>query len=132
MLFRSARTHDVQRFVGRVNYLSRFCSRLADRSLPFFDILRRPKEFLWTEECSRAFEELKGHLATLPTLTAPVAGEDLQLYLAANDRALSAVLTRNTMEPVYFTSRALTPVESRYPPVEKMAYALVLAAPHHA
>ena len=45
-----ARTHDVQRFVGRVNYLSRFCSRLADRSLPFFYILRRPKDFLWTEE----------------------------------------------------------------------------------
>ena len=64
MLFRS------QRFVGRVNYLSRFCSRLADRSLPFFDILRKPKDFLWTEECSRAFEELKGHLATLPTVNA--------------------------------------------------------------
>ena len=40
------RTHDVQRFVGRVNYLSLFCSRLADRSLPFFDILCKSKDFL--------------------------------------------------------------------------------------
>lgn len=50
------------------------------------------------------------------------------MYLAANERALSAVLTRDTTELVYFTSKALTPVESRNPPVEKMAYALVLAA----
>lgn len=73
----SARTHDVQRIVGKVNYLSRFFSKLAERSLPFFDILRKPKDFLWTDECARAFEELNEHLATLPTITMPVAGKDL-------------------------------------------------------
>lgn len=36
---------DVQRLVGRITTLSRFISRSADRSLPFFKVLRKSVKF---------------------------------------------------------------------------------------
>ncbi len=42
---------EVQRFTGRVAALGRFVSRSAERCLPFFKILKRPKDFQWSEEC---------------------------------------------------------------------------------
>src|ERR1044071_3350890 len=42
--------NEVQRFVGRVNYLGCFCAKLVEKNLPFFEILRRRKDFVWTLE----------------------------------------------------------------------------------
>ena len=120
--------NEVQRLNGAVNYLSRFCSRLAERSLPFFAALKKTGNFAWTEEMEKAFQQLKAHLSSLPTLSPPKGGEDLQLYLAIGPATVSAVLTREAKYPVYFVSRVLQPVEQRYSPVEKIALAVVSAA----
>ncbi|KAI3451427.1 hypothetical protein Pfo_008092, partial [Paulownia fortunei] len=55
----------VQQLTGRIAALSRFISRSAERSLPFFKILRKADKFEWTEKCQRAFDELKNFLAKL-------------------------------------------------------------------
>mgnify|MGYP004715862301 CR=1 FL=1 len=90
--------------------LNRFLSRSAVRGLPFFRVLKAPKDFQWTEECPRAFSDLKAYPAELPTLTAPEQGETLFLYLSACNEAVSAVLVRENREaqrPIYYVSRAL-------------------------
>ena len=76
----------------------------------------------------RSFLELEEFLTKLPMLSPPVVGEDLQLYIAVSQETLSAVLTRESMFPVYFVSRVLQPTEQRYFPAEKMALAMVTAA----
>ncbi|KAL0444453.1 UNVERIFIED_CONTAM: hypothetical protein Slati_2168000 [Sesamum latifolium] len=53
---------EVQQLAGRIAALNRFISRAADRGLPFFKILQNTKNFLWTDECGRAFMELKSYL----------------------------------------------------------------------
>lgn len=50
---------DVQRLTGCLAALSRFISRGASRSFPFFQLLRNMKTFQWTEECQYAFDDLK-------------------------------------------------------------------------
>jgi hypothetical protein len=40
---------DVQKLTGRVAALNRFISRAAERSLPFFQVLRSSKIFQWSE-----------------------------------------------------------------------------------
>ncbi|XP_042437031.1 uncharacterized protein LOC122022992 [Zingiber officinale] len=50
---------EAQRLTGQITTLSRFISKTADRSLPFFKILRRATKFQWDAECDKAFEELK-------------------------------------------------------------------------
>jgi hypothetical protein len=81
--------------------LSRFISRLAERALPFFKLLRISGPFSWTEEAERAFQELKQHLVSLPILIAPEPGEPLYLYIAAATEAVSMVLVveRTTQHP---------------------------------
>jgi hypothetical protein len=50
-----ARLKDVQMFTGSLAALSRFISRLAERALPFFKLMRGSGPFAWTEEAERAF-----------------------------------------------------------------------------
>ncbi|KAL0361753.1 UNVERIFIED_CONTAM: hypothetical protein Sradi_3859800 [Sesamum radiatum] len=57
--------NEVQRLTGRIAALSRFISKSAENGLPFFKILRKVKNFEWTEECQQAFEDLKKYLAKL-------------------------------------------------------------------
>ena len=49
------RIKDVQKLTGSLDALSRFISRLAERALPFFKLLRRSSPFTWTEEAEQAF-----------------------------------------------------------------------------
>ena len=58
-------------------------------------------------------------------------GEELFLYLAVSLAAVSAALVREEgkiQKPVYFISRALRGAEERYPPMEKLVFAFVIAA----
>ena len=58
-------------------------------------------------------------------------GEELFLYLAISPVAVSAALIREeekVQKPVYYASRALRGAEERYPPMEKLDFALVTAA----
>ncbi|KAL0444235.1 UNVERIFIED_CONTAM: hypothetical protein Slati_2146200 [Sesamum latifolium] len=51
--------NEVQRLTGRITALSRFISKSAKKSLPFFKTLRKTKTFEWDASCQCAFEELK-------------------------------------------------------------------------
>ena len=94
------RIKDVQKLTGSLAALSRFISRLAERALPFFKLLRRSGPFSWTEEAEQAFQELKQHLTSLPVLVAPEPGETLFLYLAASAEVVSMVLVAERTEQV--------------------------------
>ncbi|XP_073138843.1 uncharacterized protein [Henckelia pumila] len=122
---------EVQRLAGRIAALSRFISRSAHRSLPFFKVLRKAKKFEWDAECGKAFEDLKNYLAELPVLAKAVPGEPLYIYLSALEGAVSSVLIRQegaAQHPIYFFSHALKGAELRYSEVEKLALALVMTA----
>jgi single-stranded DNA-specific DHH superfamily exonuclease len=53
---------DVQKLTGCMAALNRFISRLGERGLPFFKILKRQDKFQWMEEAERALQDLKQHL----------------------------------------------------------------------
>ena len=91
---------------GKIAALNRFVSQVTDKCLPFFRTLK--KSFEWTDECQQAFENLKVYLSSPPLLSPSRPGEDLYLYLAVSQAAVSAALVREedgSQKPVYFTSR---------------------------
>ena len=119
----------VQSLNGKVTALNRFVSKATDKCLPFFRVLK--KSFEWTDECQKAFEDLKKYLSSPPLLNLSVSGEELYLYIAVSQAAVSAALVRNdgrSQRPVYFISRAFQGAEERYPRMEKLALALITAA----
>lgn len=126
-----ANVKEVQRLAERVTSLQRFLPRSADKAYPFFRVLKRPSEFKWTDECEKAFLDLKEFLTTPPVLITPQPGRELFLYLSVSEQALSAVLVQELekkQQPIYYISRVLQEAETRYQMIEKLALALVTAA----
>ena len=107
---------EVQSLNGKIAALNRFISKATDKCLPFFRILR--KSFEWTNKCQKAFEDLKKYLSSPPLLSPSRPGEELYLYIAISQAAVSAALVREdegSQRPVYFISRAFRKAEERYP-----------------
>ena len=120
---------EVQSLNGKIAALNRFVSKATDKCLRFFRTLR--KSFKWTDECQKAFEDLKKYLSSSPLLSSSKPREDLYLYIAVSQVAVSATLVREeerTQRPIYFVSRAFRGVEEKYPRMEKLAFALVTVA----
>ncbi|XP_013613891.1 PREDICTED: uncharacterized protein LOC106320074 [Brassica oleracea var. oleracea] len=111
--------------------MNRFISRSTDKCLPFYDTLKGNKKFEWSEECEKAFQQLKRYMATPPVLAKPVEGEPLFLYIAVSATAVSGVLIREErgeQKPIFYISKALLDAETRYPLMEKLAFAVVTLA----
>jgi hypothetical protein len=143
-----AHINDVQKLTGSLAALSRFISRLAERALPFFKLLRKSGPFSWIEEAEQAFQELKQHLISLPILEAPEPGEPLYLYIAAAAEAVNMVLVvermaqedqepkgsipatgvRTVQKLVYYVSEVLHEAKARYLEMHKLLYAMLVAS----
>jgi hypothetical protein len=66
-----AHIKDVQKLTGCLATLSQFISRLTERALPFFKLLRKSGPFVWTDEAEKVFQELKRYLTSPPVMVAP-------------------------------------------------------------
>src|ERR1041385_6440488 len=107
----------VQQLTGRLAALSRFISRLGERTLPFHQLLRKGEKLKWTEEARKAFTDLKKTLSTPPTLAEPKEKEKLYLYVTARNSVVRTVLVverreegkiQSIQRPIYYLSMLLT------------------------
>ncbi|GJX83438.1 reverse transcriptase domain-containing protein [Tanacetum coccineum] len=121
---------------GNIERAAFWGTRLTEKSLPFFKILKKAtnkSDFQWTAEAEMALKQMKKLIAELPMLTAPKDKEELIMYLAAAKEAISAVLMTKRdgkQMPIYFVSRALQGPEINYTPIEKLILALWILAEH--
>jgi hypothetical protein len=126
----------VQKVLGYLATLSRFISRLGEKSLPLYRLLKKHKRFSWTVEAQDALDKLKATLAHMPILTPPRDGEPLYLHIAATTQVVSAVIVVERAEEghnlpvqrlVYYISEVLSKTKARYPQIQKLFYTVVLA-----
>src|SRR5438132_1797801 len=87
-----SRLKDVQRLTGCMAALGRFISRLGERGLPLFKLLKKVDRFEWNPEAERALQGLKEYLSLPPVLTAPLSEKPLLFYVAATPMVVSVVL----------------------------------------
>jgi hypothetical protein len=126
---------DVQKLTGCMAALNRFISKLGERGLPFFKLLKHQKKFVWTPEADQALAQLKEFISKPPVLTAPHKGEQLLLYLAATTHVVSTAIIVERQEDghaypvqrlVYFVSEVQSESKARYQPVQKLLYAVLI------
>jgi hypothetical protein len=126
----------VQKVLRRLAALSCFISRLGEKGLPLYWLLKKHGRFSWTVEAQEALDKLKASLASAPILTPPQDGESLDLFVAATTQVVSAVVVVERTEeghampvqrPEYYISEVLSETKAHYPQVQTLLYAVVLA-----
>ncbi|KAL0371798.1 UNVERIFIED_CONTAM: Transposon Tf2-11 polyprotein [Sesamum calycinum] len=85
----------------------------------------------WDEACDKAFKSIKSYLMKHPVLVAPVPGGPLILYVTAQERSVGILLAQKNNEgkenALYYLSRAMTPNELKYSPIEKLCLTLIFS-----
>jgi hypothetical protein len=66
---------DIMKLTGMMAALGRFISKLGEKGLPFFKLLKKADKFVWDDEAHKAFVALKESLTTPPVMTPPILRE---------------------------------------------------------
>jgi hypothetical protein len=123
--------HQLQSLQGKANFLRRFIPNYAEITLGFTRLLKKGSEFVWDTIANKSFEALKLFLTCALLLFPPDYHRDYFLYLVASDYTITMVLIQeddsHDKHVIYYLSRSLTPTETKYLHVEKLALAAVQA-----
>ncbi|GKE27134.1 NYNRIN-like protein [Tanacetum coccineum] len=125
---------EIHRFYEKVIALSAFLPKAAGKCLPLIkagESSKNKRILQWTTNTEEAFRKLKGFIEEMPTLTTPIDGEKLSVYLAVLEESISLVLLAERGKrqvPACYLSRTLRGVEAGYSATEKLILALINAA----
>ncbi|KAK2554126.1 Retrovirus-related Pol polyprotein from transposon 17.6 [Acropora cervicornis] len=114
----------VQRFLGLINYLSKFLLKMSELCEPLRVLTLRETEWCWLEAHNKVFQEIKLLVTNSPVLRYYDPTEELTLQCDASEKGLGAALLQQG-HPIAFASRALTACEMGYAPIEKELLAVV-------
>lgn len=119
---------DVRSFLGLCGYYRRFIYKYAEIAKPLHQLTEKKRPFQWTDDCSKAFLELKTRLITSPILAYPDFSKSFILDTDASNFAISAVLSQEVdgdERPVAYASRTLNKSETKYCITRKELLAVV-------
>jgi hypothetical protein len=128
---------DVMKLTGMMAAVGRFISKLGEKGLPFFKLLKKAYKFVWDDEAQKAFEAFKESLTTPPIMTPPVPKETLLLYISATTNVVSTILIAEREEEgqaypiqrlVYYVSEVLADAKTCYTQPQKLLYALLITS----
>ncbi len=116
-------------FLGLVGWYRKFVPHFADKAVVLNNLTKAsaPSKVHWTDECDRAFRDLKEAICSHPVLHSPDFEKPFILQTDASGVGLGAVLLQEVegeRRPVVFLSRKLLDRETRYSTVEKECLAM--------
>ena len=111
----------VQRYLGMLNYLNKFCKNLSEHCKPLRDYVHDKEN--WSEAQSNAFLKSKELLTSAPTLRYYDVNSPCTVQVDASDYGLGACIMQGG-QPIAYSSRSLTDCEKRYAQVEKECLAI--------
>ena len=117
---------DLLRFLGVIQYLSKFMPNLSQEAAPLRILLKKDVQWHWEFEQQQSFEKLRKMAATAPTLRYFDPARPIILSNDASSHGLGAVLMQEN-RPVACCSRALTSTQMKYAQIEKELLAIVFA-----
>ena len=125
---------ELMRFLGMAGFYRKYCKNFSDVASPLTNLLSKKVDFLWSEECSRAFCQVKAVLMNSPVLMAPRIDHPFKLAVDASDTGAGAALLQEDSQgiehPVCYFSKKFSKCQRNYSTIEKEALAMVLALQH--
>ena len=126
---RPTSVQETQQFLGLANYYRRFVENFATIAKPLHQLTEKKAPFKWTEQCEQAFNLLKTHLTSAPTLALPDWSQQFIIDTDASDTGIGAVLSQRqsdgTEHVIGYASRLLTKCERNYCVTRKELLAVV-------
>lgn len=122
---------ELRSFLGMVNQLGQFSPKMSGLAEPLRQLLKKNNEFIWSDDHSKAFIEIKDELTKPPTLA--FYDPNLPIVIqtdAARLKGLGFVCLQKHQEGwklVDCGSRFLTDTETRYATIELEMLAIVYA-----
>lgn len=112
------------------SWYRRFIPQFASISEPLTRLLRKNQRWEWGSEQRDAFEQIRAHLVSAPTLSCPDFSVPFVLQTDASSVGIGAVLIQNISDEehvIAFASRALSEPEKKYSVTEQECLAVVWA-----
>lgn len=119
---------EVRRLVGMCSWYRRFVPNFSTVIAPLTDLLRKSRNFDWTQDCTEAWNVLKNYLTTAPVLTCPNFGYEFSIQCDSSNFGIGTVLTQEIdgkEHVICYLSRSLTSAERNYSTVEKECLAVL-------
>ena len=85
---------EIQQFLGLANYYRKFVKNFAAIAKPLHRLTDKNANFIWTDECQKAFDVLRACLISPPVLSYPDYSQRFILDTDASDTGIGAVLSR--------------------------------------
>ena len=122
---------ELQRFLGLLNYYSRFIQNWQRTALPLTELLKKGTSFAWTRECELAFNILKDQLCNSPVMKGPDFQKTFILSCDASLSSAGATLSQEDDDGhehvIAYFSKKFTSTEYRYGASDKELLAMLRA-----
>ena len=120
---------ELRSFLGMVNYYRKFLHNLSTQLHPLHALLKHSTKWHWSDECDRAFKQVKRKLSEVPVLMHYNPELPIRLAGDVSNYGIGAVLSHvdpdGQEHPIAFASRTLSQCEKNYSQVEKEALSLI-------
>ena len=119
---------ETRSFLGLCSYYRRFVQDFAKTAKPLHALTGKYARFQWTEECQKAFEELKQKTITAPVIAFPRDEDTFILDCDASNEAIGAVLSQiqdGHERVIAYASRLYSKAEANYCVTRKELLAVV-------
>ena len=127
---------DLLAFIGTSSYYRRYIRNFAGIAKPMTALLKKNKEWKWTQAEDEAFQTIKSSLVNKPVLMSPDFDKPFELYCDASDFAVGGVLSQrddnNQEHPIGYFSKTLNKHEVNYAITKKELLAVVLTVENFA
>ena len=122
----------ISKLLGHVGWYRELIPDFAKIAVPITHLLKKDVRFVWTDECQKAFVELRSKLSTYPVLRPPDWEKPFHVYCDASNVAVGSALCQSTGEngkdlPVAYASKQLTSAERNYSTTERECLAMVFS-----
>lgn len=118
----------VQALLWIAGYYRKYLSHYAELTLPLTELIKKNKQFVWSDVCERWFEDLKSRVASQPILRPPDYNKNFCVAVDALQGTVGGCLfqVRDWVnDPVSFLSRKLNKHQLRYSTIEKEVLVLI-------
>jgi hypothetical protein len=120
---------ELKSILGDINYYAKFLPNLATILHPLYALLHHDARWAWSEECEKAFLQIKKMLVCDNVLVHYDPSKPLVLSVDASPYGLGAVLSHQMADgserPIAYASRTLSSAERGYAQVQREGLAII-------